>query len=105
MAIVRTGCNLIDMTEIAVAEQRILAQSERRQALQAKSTDDVQSVKSAVAQKKRDLNVRRAESRVEWLDREARLAVDYAIAMVEQAEVAVLYAVAGRMEAAEARRA
>jgi hypothetical protein len=74
-------------------------------ALQAKIADDLQSVKSAVAQKKHDLDVRRAESRADWLDWEAQLAVDYAIAMVEQAELAVLDAVAGRMEAAEARRA
>lgn len=74
-------------------------------AFQAKIADDLQSVKSAVARKKQDLDVRRAESEADKLEWEARLAVDYAIAVVEQAEVAVLDAVAGRIEAAEARRA
>jgi hypothetical protein len=73
-------------------------------ALQAKITGDLQSVKSAVAQKKQDWDVRRAESQADRLEWEASLAVDYAIAMVEQAELAVLDAVAGRIEAAEARR-
>lgn len=73
--------------------------------LQAKITGDLQSVKSAVAQKKQDWDVRRAESQADRLEWEASLAVDYAIAMVEQAELAVLDAVAGRIEAAEARRA
>lgn len=73
-------------------------------ALQAKITGDLQSVKSAIAQKKQDLDVRRAESQADRLEWEAGLAVDYAIAMVEQAELAVLDAVAGRIEAAEARR-
>ena len=74
-------------------------------ALQAKIADDLQSVKSAVAQKKHDMDVRRVEGQADRLEWEAGLAVDYAIAMVEQAELAVLDAVAGRMEAAEARRA
>jgi hypothetical protein len=63
-------------------------------ALQAKITGDLQSVKSAVAQKKQDWDVRRAESQADRLEWEATLAVDYAIAMVEQAELAVLDAVA-----------
>ena len=74
-------------------------------ALQAKITADLKTVKSAVAQKKHDWDVQRVESQADRLEWEARLAVDYAIAVVEQAEVAVLDAVAGRMEAAEARRA
>lgn len=74
-------------------------------ALQTKIADDLQSVKSAIAQKKRDWDVRIAESQADRLEWQARLAVDYAIAVVDQAELAVLDAVAGRMEAAEARRA
>ena len=80
------------------------AAAKKWDAFQAKVAHDLQSVKSAVAQKKHDLDVRRAESHADKLEWEARLAVDYAIAMVEQAEWAVLDAVAGRMEAAEARR-
>jgi hypothetical protein len=56
-------------------------------------------------QKKRDLDARRAESHADKLEWEASLAVDYAIAAVEQAEVAVLDAVAGHMQATEARSA
>ena len=55
------------------------------------------------AQKKYDLDARRAENYADSLEWEAGLAVDYAIAAVEQAELAVLDAVAGRIEAGEAR--
>jgi hypothetical protein len=74
-------------------------------ALQAKIADDLQSIKSGIALKKHDLDARRAESQADRLEWEAELAVDYAIAAVEQAELAVLDAVAGRQEAAEMRRA
>ena len=74
-------------------------------ALQTKIAGDLQSVKSGIAQTKHDWDARRAESQADRLEWEAGLAVDYAIASVEQAELAVLDAVAGRIEAAEARRA
>jgi hypothetical protein len=72
--------------------------------LQAKIADDLQSIKSGIAQKKRDWDARRAENQAERLEWEAEVAVDYAIAAVEQAELAVLDAVAGRMEATESRK-
>jgi hypothetical protein len=74
-------------------------------ALQTKIAGDLESVKSGIAQKKHDWDARRAENQAERLEWEAGLAVDYAIAAVEQAELAVLDAVAGRMEAAQARSA
>lgn len=72
-------------------------------ALQTKVAGDLESLKSEVAQKKRDWDARRAESQADRLEREASVAVEYAIA--EQAEVAVLDAVAGRMKATETRNA
>ena len=71
--------------------------------LQTKIAGDLQSMKSGIAQKKHDLDARRAEKYADSLEWEASLAVDYAIAAIEQAEVAVLDAVAGRLQAKEAR--
>ena len=73
-------------------------------ALQTKISNDLQSIKEGIAQKKHDLDVRQAEKHADRLEWEAGLAVDYAIAAVEQAELAVLDAVAGRMEFAQTKR-
>jgi hypothetical protein len=62
-------------------------------ALQTKIADDLQSIKSGIVQKKHELDVRRADNQADRLEFEAELAVDYAIAAVEQAELAVLDAV------------
>ena len=70
-------------------------------AFQTKISNDLQSIKEGIAQKKHDLDVRQAEKHADRLEWEAGLAVDYAIAAVEQAELAVLDAVAGRMEVAK----
>ena len=74
-------------------------------AFQTKISNDMQSIKEGIAQKKHDLDVRQAEKHADRLEWVAELSVDYAIVAVEQAELAVLDAVAGRKEAAEARRA
>jgi sarcosine oxidase gamma subunit len=74
-------------------------------ALQTKIAGDLESMKSGIAEKKHDWDARRAESQADRLEWEAGLAIDYAIATVEQAELAVLDAVAGRQEAAQAQRA
>ena len=79
------------------------AATEKWTALKTKITGDLQSMKSAIAQKKHDFDARRAENYADSLEWEASLAVDYAIAAVDQAELAVLDAVAGRIEAKEAR--
>jgi hypothetical protein len=73
-------------------------------AFQTKISNDLQSIKEGIAQKKHDLDVRQAEKYADRLEWEGGLAVDYAIAAVEQAELAVLDAVAGRMEVAQTKR-
>ena len=74
-------------------------------AFQTKISNDLQSIKEGIAQKKHDLDERHAEKHADHLEWEAGLAVDYAIAAVEQAELAVLDAMAGRMEVAKTSRA
>jgi hypothetical protein len=74
-------------------------------ALQTKIAGDLQSIKSGIAQKKQDLDARRAQNYADTLEWEASLAVEYAIAAVDQAELAVLDAVAGRIDAEKAQRA
>ena len=74
-------------------------------AFQTKISNDLLSIKEGIAQKKHDLDVRHAEKHADHLEWEAGLAVDYAIAAVEQAELAVLDAVAGRMEVVKTGRA
>jgi hypothetical protein len=49
--------------------------------------------------------VKRVENRAEWLEWEAAFAIDYAIASVEQARLAVLDAVDSRLAAEEAKQA
>jgi hypothetical protein len=70
-------------------------------AVQAKISADIDALKANVAQRKRERDRRRAENRAEMLETEAGFAVDYAIASVEQAKLAVLDAVVSRMEAEE----
>ena len=74
-------------------------------ALQAKIAADVQLLKTGIDQRKQERQVRRAENTAERLEWEAGFAIDYAIASVEQANLAVLDAIAGRVEAEEVRRA
>jgi CelD/BcsL family acetyltransferase involved in cellulose biosynthesis len=72
-------------------------------AFKAKVAADVDGLKTMVAERKQELDSKRAENTAERLEWEAGVAVDYAIACVEQAEVAVLDAMAGRSEAEAAR--
>src|SRR6202044_2540637 len=67
---------------------------------QAKITADMADLKSKVAERKHDLTVKRATNYSQLLDEEASFAIDYAIASIEQAKVAVLDAIAGRLLAA-----
>jgi hypothetical protein len=53
--------------------------------------------------KKHDLDAKRAENYADRLEWEANIAIDYAIASVEQAELAVLDAIVGRADARQAR--
>jgi hypothetical protein len=72
-------------------------------AVKAKIAADVDSLKANVAQAKHDLGARRAENYAEELEWEAGVAIDYAIASVEQAKYAVLDAITGRVEAEQAK--
>jgi hypothetical protein len=72
-------------------------------AFKAKVAADMDGLKTMVAERKQELDAKRAENTAERLEWEAGVAVDYAIACVEQAEVAVLDAIAGRSEAKAAK--
>jgi len=74
-------------------------------ARKAKIAADIAALKSKVARKKRELDARLAEEDADSLEWDASLAIDYAIAAVDQARLAVLDAVDGRIHAEEARRA
>lgn len=74
-------------------------------ALKAMIASDMKSLKADVAEAKRELDAQLAENRAENLEWEAELAIDYAIAAVEQAKFAVLDAVDARAAADEAKRA
>lgn len=74
-------------------------------ALEAKVSADIQALKSGMAHRKREREAGRAERGAERLEWDAEFAIDYAIASIEQAELAVLDAIAGRVEAEEAKRA
>jgi hypothetical protein len=60
-------------------------------------------LKADVAEKKHDLDVKIAEKKADELEWEANVAIDYAIASVEQAGWAALDAVAARVQAQQAK--
>ena len=72
--------------------------------LKAKIAADVDDLKSKVAQRKHDSSVKRAANYAQLLDEDASYAIDYAIASIEQAKVAVLDAIAGHIEVEKAKR-
>ena len=74
-------------------------------AVKAKIADDVNHLKANVAHAKHERDVKRAENKADRLEWEAGFAIDYAIAAVEQARLAVLDAVDGRLAAEEAKQA
>jgi hypothetical protein len=71
--------------------------------VKAKIEADITALKTRVARTEHDRDVKRAEKHAEHLEWEASFAVDYAIASVEQAKLAVLDAVEGRVEAEQAK--
>ena len=73
-------------------------------AVKAKIADDVNHLKANVAHAKHEHDVKRAENKADRLEWEAGFAIDYAIAAVEQARLAVLDAVDGRLAAEEAKQ-
>jgi hypothetical protein len=72
-------------------------------AVKTKVAADMNSLKASVAQAKHDLGAKRAENYAEELEWEAGVAIDYAIASVEQAKLATLDAIVGRVEAERAK--
>jgi hypothetical protein len=74
-------------------------------AVRAKVTADLNNLKADVAHKKHDLDVKLVEKHADQLDWEAGIAIDYAIASIEQAEWAVLDAVAARAQANKTKAA
>jgi len=74
-------------------------------AVKVKVAADMSTLKANVAEAKYEHDVKRAENRAERLEWEAGFAIDYAIASIEQANLAVLDAVDGRLAAQEAKRA
>ena len=74
-------------------------------AVKAKIADDMNHLKVNVAHAKHEHDVKRAENRADRLEWEAEFAIDYAIAAAEQAKLAVLDAVDGRLAAEEAKQA
>jgi hypothetical protein len=72
--------------------------------LQAKSTSDMSDLAKYVAQAKHKMDIQRSEDRAEFLEVDASFAIDYAIAAVEQAQLAVLDALEVRGVADEAKR-
>ncbi len=72
-------------------------------AVRAKVAADIDSLKAGVARAKHDLDARQAEHHAERLEWEAGFAIDYAIASIEQAKLAVLDAVSSRAEAERAK--
>jgi hypothetical protein len=71
--------------------------------VRAKVAADIDSLKANVAEAKHEADARLAEGRADRLEWEASVAVDYAIASVEQARLAVLDAVSSRTQAEQAR--
>ena len=61
-------------------------------------------LKSKVAQRKHELSVKHAANYSQLLDEDASFAIDYAIASIEQAKMAVLDAIVGHLEAEKAKR-
>jgi len=60
-------------------------------------------LKAKVAERKHDWDVKRAQSEADRRERDASFAVDYAVAEIEQAKLAVLDAIISRVEAERAK--
>lgn len=71
--------------------------------LQAKISDDISRLKETYDQRQHDRSVDRVVHRADRLESEAGIAIDFALASVEDAKRAVLDAIAARIESAEAR--
>jgi hypothetical protein len=73
-------------------------------ALQAKVSADINRLKTAYEQRQHDRSVERVVHNADRLESEAGIAIEFALASIEDAKRAVLDAVVARIEAADARR-
>lgn len=73
--------------------------------VKAKVAADAAALKAHVAETKQKYDAKRAQRRADRLEWEAGFAVDYAISSVEQANLAVLDAIDGRLQADVASQA
>lgn len=73
--------------------------------VRAKVAADINNLKANIAHAKHEHDVKHAVNRADRLEWEAEFAIDYAIASIEQAKLAVLDAIDGRLAANEARQA
>ena len=71
--------------------------------MKAKIASDMNALKAHVGEAKHEIDAKRAEHRAKHLEWEANFAIDYAIAAVEQAGLAVLDAAAARIAAEKAK--
>lgn len=79
--------------------------ADKWRSLQAKISSDMDALKTNIAERRHERDVARADNQAERLEWEAALAVDYAAASIEQAELAIYDAIIGRAEAQQARQA
>jgi hypothetical protein len=78
--------------------------SQNWDAAKAKVAADMAALKARVATARHDRDVKQARQHADALEQDACYAIDYAIAMVEQANLAVLDAVEARVQADAAAR-
>jgi hypothetical protein len=71
--------------------------------LKAKVAADKETIKGVIAQRRHDRSIKRADNYADLLEYEAACSVDYAIAAIEQAKLAVIDAVAGGVAAQQAK--
>ena len=67
------------------------------------SSADIEMLKANIAHRKHDRGVKHAENHADWLEMEAVFAVNYAVSSLKQAEVAILDAIAARLDFEDAR--
>jgi hypothetical protein len=79
--------------------------ADKWRSLQTKIHSDMDALRSDIAERRHERDVNRAEDRADRLEGEAAVALDYAVASIEQAELAVYDAIVGRAEANQARAA
>jgi hypothetical protein len=73
--------------------------------VKAKIAADMTALKAKAADVKRKIDVKTAQDYADEMEWEAGFAIDYAIASVEQAKLAVLDALDSRVQAQQAKRA